>query len=157
MGNLSCTQWNCYTLSYMEINYYCHYCYLYHLYKSLLKFSDWNPCHPIQRLQRRLIEPRVKLVSCWIFSGYSFESSHNFTEVHPVSAAGGRLAHLTEPHAELLETDLETVIIILTQNNCSVFNIFHVMWPSDSNPVANCISKQDKWDTAVLVVFIRSQ
>ena len=30
---------------------------------------------------------------------------HDFTEVHPVLAAGGRFAHLPEPHAEPLETD----------------------------------------------------
>ena len=37
--------------------------------------------------------------------------------------SGGRLAHLPEPHAELLETDLGTVIKLLSlniliQNNC---------------------------------------
>ena len=64
-------------------------------------------------------------------------------------AAGGRLAHLPEPRAEPLETDLGTIIKLLCineliQNNCTVFDIFHVMWPSDSNPAANCISKLEK-------------
>ena len=64
-------------------------------------------------------------------------------------AAGGWLAHLPEPHAELLETDSGTVIKLLSmniliQNNCSFIymniicgnydfflNSFHVMWPTD--------------------------
>ena len=57
-----------------------------------------------------------------------------------------------EPRGELLESDLGTVITlvstnILIQNNCSFFNIFHVMWPSDSKPAADCISKLDEWHT----------
>ena len=40
--------------------------------------------------------------------GYSLRSSRDFTEVRPVLAAGGRLAHLPEPHATLLETALGT-------------------------------------------------
>ena len=94
MVNLSCTQWKHYTLSYLEIDYYCHYCYLYNFYKSLFKLSDWNPRHPIQRLQQATHRTGVKLVSVWIFFGYSLGSSWDFTEVHPVLAAGGRLAHL---------------------------------------------------------------
>ena len=59
-------------------------------------------------------------------------------------AAGGRLAHLPEPHAEPVETDVGTVIKslsinILIQIYCSFFDIFHVMWPSDSNTAADCI------------------
>ena len=50
----------------------------------------------------------VKLVLGWIFGGSSLGSSRDFTEVCPVLAAGGRLAHLPEPRAELLETDLGT-------------------------------------------------
>ena len=75
--------------------------------------SDWNPCHPIQRLQQATHWTGVKLVLGWIFDGYSFESSCDFTEVRPVLAAGGRLAHPPEPHTELLETDLGTVIKLL--------------------------------------------
>ena len=67
-----------------------------------------------------------------VFGGYSLGSSRDFTEVCPVVAAGGRLAHLPEPRAESLETDLGTIIKllgidILIQNNCSFFDIFHVM------------------------------
>ena len=92
----------------------------------------------------------MKLVLGWIFGGYSLGSSCDFTEVRPVLAAGGRLAHLPQPCAESLETDSGTVIKLLSiniliQNNCIFFfNIFHVMWPSDSNPAANCISKLDE-------------
>ena len=57
MVNFSCTQWKHYTLSYLEIDYYCHYRYLYNFYKSLFMVSDWNPRHLIQRLLQRLIEP----------------------------------------------------------------------------------------------------
>ena len=64
-------------------------------------------------------------------------------------AAGGRLAHLPEPRAESLETDLGTIIKLLSiniliQNNCIFFYIFHVMWPSDLKPAADCISKLDE-------------
>ena len=38
-------------------------------------------------------------------------------------------------------------------NNCSVFNIFYVMWLSDFNPAANCIRKLEKWDTPIYIVF----
>ena len=55
----------------------------------------------------------------------------------------------------ITETDLGTVskllgINILLQNNC---NIFHVMWPSDSNPGADCICKLDEWDTALSTIL----
>ena len=116
------------------------------IYKSPF---DWNPHHPIQRLQQATHRNQVKLVSGWIFGGYSLGSSCDFTEVRPVLAAGGRLVHLQEPHAESLETDLGTIfklliIKILVQNNCSFFFffffvIFHVMWPSDSKPAGDCI------------------
>ena len=49
----------------------------------------------------------VKLVSGRIFGGYSLGSNRNNAEVCPV-LAGGRLAHLPEPRAESLETDLGT-------------------------------------------------
>ena len=89
----------------------------------------------------------VKLVSGWILGGYSL--SCDFTEVLPVLAAGGRLAHLPEPHAEPVETDFGTVVKLLGKNiliqiYCSFFNIFHVMWANDSNPAADCISKLDE-------------
>ena len=75
------------------------------------------------------------LVLGWIFGGYSLGASCNFTEVRPVLAAGGRLDHLNEHCAELLETDLGTVINlrtinILIQNNCIFFYSFHVMTPN---------------------------
>ena len=98
-----------YTLSYLEIYYYCHYCYLYNFYKSPFKLNDWNPHHPIQRLQQATHKTRVKLVLGWIFGGYSLRSSRDFTDDRPVLAAGGRFAHLLEPHTESLETDLGTV------------------------------------------------
>ena len=58
--------------------------------------------------------------------------SRDFTEVRPVLAAGGRLAHLPEPPAETLDTDLGTVIKLLSiniliQNNCIFFDIFNDM------------------------------
>ena len=126
MANLSCTQWKHSNLCYLEIDYYCHYCYLYNFYQSPLKLSDWNPHHPIQRLQQETHWSELKLVSDWLFGGYSLGSSHNFTEVRPVLAAGGQLAHLPEPCTESLETDLGTVIKllkinILIQNNYSFF------------------------------------
>ena len=62
----------------------------------------------------------------------------------------GQWAHLPEPPAEWLETDLGIVIKLL--KNC-FFDIFHVMWPSDSNPAAHCISKVYEWDTAIIIVF----
>ena len=76
-----------------------------------------------------------------------------------MSAGGGQSAHLPEPRAESLETDLGTVIQllninILIQNDCRFFDIFHVMWPSDSKPAADCIGKLDEWDTALFIVFI---
>ena len=87
------------------------YCYLYNFYKSLFKLSDWNPRHPIQRHRTGL-----KLVLGWMFSGYSLGSSRDFTEVRPVLAAGGRSAHRPEPRTEPLETDLGTVIKLLSIN-----------------------------------------
>ena len=62
------------------------------------------------------------------FGVYSLGSSCYFTEVCPVLAAAGWLAHLPEPHAELLETDSGTVIKLLSmniliQNNCSFIYI----------------------------------
>ena len=117
MVNLGCTQWKHYTPSYLEIDYYCHYCYLYNFYKSPFKLSDWNPRHPIQRLQRVTHRTGLKLVLGWIFARYSLVSSRNFTEVR------GWSAHL-QSLAESLETDLGTIIKlmsinILIQNNCS--------------------------------------
>ena len=116
VANLSCKQWKHYALNYCEINYYCHYCHLHNLYKSPLKLSDWNPHHHIQRLQQETHWTGVKLVSGWMFGGYSLGSSCKFTEVRPVSAAGGRLASLPQPHAEPLETDLGTIIKLLSIN-----------------------------------------
>ena len=138
--------------------YYCHYCYLYNSYKSPFKLSDWNPRHPIQRLQQTTHQTGVKLLLGWIFDGYSLRSSRDFTEVRPVLAAGGHLVNLLEPSAELLETDLGTLIKLFSINIFIkmigvFFDIFHVMWPSDSNPGAKCISKLDEWETALFIVF----
>ena len=88
--------------------------------------------HPIQRLQQATHRTGVKLVSGWIFGGYSLGSSCDFTDVRPMLAVGGHLAHLPEPNTESLENNLGTIIKllstnILTQHNCSFFNIFHVM------------------------------
>ena len=69
------------------------YCYWYNFYKSPFKLSDWNPHHPIQRLQQVTHRTGVKLVLGRIFGGYSLRSSCDFTEVCPVLATGGRLAH----------------------------------------------------------------
>ena len=92
----------------------------------------------------------VKLVLGWIFGRYPLGFSCDFTEVRPVLAAGGQLAHLTEPHTESLETDLGTVIkllsiIILIQNS-----------DSDSKPATDCISKLDEWDTAFCSILVLS-
>ena len=46
--------------------------------------------HPIQRLQQVTHWTGVKLVLGCIFGGYSLGSSHDFAEVRPVLAAGGR-------------------------------------------------------------------
>ena len=64
---------------------------------------------PVSR-ERRSADQRivVKLVLGWIFGGYSLGSSRDFTEVHLLLAAGGRLAHLPEPRAESPEADLGT-------------------------------------------------
>ena len=79
-----------------------------------------------------------QLVSGWIFGGYSLRSSRDFTEVHPVSAAGGRLAQLPEPSAGSLETDLGTVIKLLSINiliqRIAVFSIsFMLCGPVNPN------------------------
>ena len=76
---------------------------MYNLYKSPFKLSDRNPRHPMQRLQQATHGTGVKLVSGWIFGGYSLGSSRDFPDVHPVLAAGGQLAHLPEPRAESLK------------------------------------------------------
>ena len=107
-ANWSCTQWKHYILSYLWIDYYCHYCYLNKFYKSPFKWSDWNFCHPIPSLQQATHRAGVKLVLGCIFGGYSVGSSWDFTEVRPMSAAGGRLAHLPELCAETLETDFKS-------------------------------------------------
>ena len=70
---------------------------------------------------RRLSDVSVFLL--YAFGRYSLGSSRDLTEVRPVITAGGWLAHLPEPCAESLETDLGTVIKllcidILIQNNC---------------------------------------
>ena len=120
-------------------------------HKSLLwSLNDGNLSTMLQQVTH---QTGVKLVSGWILG--SLRSSRGFTEVHPVLAAGGQLAHLTEPRTESLETDLGTInksisINILIQINCSFFNSFHVIWPSDSKPGAGCVSELDKWDTAFL-------
>ena len=118
--------------------------------------ADRNPCRLIQRLQQATHRTGMKLGLDWIFGGYSPGSSRDFTEVRPVLAAGGRLAHLPEPCAESLETDLGTVIKFQTRrlfccklDECSFYctlvlplfyintnmhfflNSFHVMWPTD--------------------------
>ena len=65
----------------------------------------------MQSVTQEVVDQRtvVKLVSDWIFGGYSLGSSRDMTEARlAVLAAGGRLAHLPEPHAESLETDLGT-------------------------------------------------
>ena len=86
--------WKHYILSYLEIDYYCDYCYLYNFCKSPFKSGVWNPRHPVQRLQYETHRTGVKLVLGWIFGGYSLGSSCDFTEVLPVWAAGGRSVHL---------------------------------------------------------------
>ena len=154
MVNLSCTQWKHYTLCWLEVDYYCHYYYLYKFCKSLFKLSYWNP---IQRLLQATHRTEVKLVSGWMFGGYSLGSSCYFTEVLPELAAGGRFTHLTEPRGESLETDLGTVIKLLSiniliQNNC-FFSPVSSMSCDPVSPIADFISKLDEWDTALFIVF----
>ena len=88
------------------------------LFVVFLQVTMLSECilrHPIQRLQQATRLTGVTLVSGLILSGYSLGSICNFTEVRPVLAAGGRLAHLPEPCTELLETDLGTVIKLLAK------------------------------------------
>ena len=95
-------------LSYLEIDHYCHYRYLYNFYKSPLKLSGWNPLHLIQRLHQATHRTGVKLVLVG-YSADSLGSSRDFTEVRPVLAAGGRFTNLPEPRTESLETELGTI------------------------------------------------
>ena len=74
---------------------------MYHFYKSPFKLSDWNPHHPIQRLQQATRRTGVKLV----LGSVDNPSGQLYAQVHTVLAAGGQSAQLPEPHAESLETD----------------------------------------------------
>ena len=96
---------------------YCHYCHLYNFYKSLFKLSDWNPHYPWGEVSFRL--------DIWGI----------FTPVQPRLYWGSPSVSSQRPVSSLLETDLGTVIKLLSikvliQNNCSFFSIFHVMWPN---------------------------
>ena len=97
---------------------YCHYCHLYNFsHKSLFKLSDWNPHHPWGEVSFRL--------DIWGI----------FTPVQPRLYWGSPSVSSQRPVSSLLETDLGTVIKLLSikvliQNNCSFFSIFHVMWPN---------------------------
>ena len=82
--------------------------------------------NPIQRLQQATHRTLEKLVLGWVFGGYSFGSSRDFTEVvgQCEQQEDGQLT--SQSSAESLTTDLGTVIKLLSiniliQNNCSFF------------------------------------
>ena len=62
--------------------------------KSLLSWVTEILVILFKGCSRRLIDNGVKLVLGWIFGRCSLRSNLDFTEVQPVSAAGGQLAHL---------------------------------------------------------------
>ena len=86
------SQWKHYTLIYLEIDYYCHYCYLYNFYKSPFEWPESSSSYSKAAIgdSSDRGEVSVRLDIRRIFT----RVQPKFTEVRPVLAAGGRLAHL---------------------------------------------------------------
>ena len=55
-------------------------------------------------------------------AGRTTKQLGKWKEVCPVLAVGGRLAHLPEPRPDLLETDLQTIIKLLSTNILIQYN-----------------------------------